>query len=270
MPVGDQVSVITRNNVRVSGLGSSPMIFVHGYGCDQNIWRYVVPAFESDFQVVSFDLVGAGGSDPSAYDPQKYTQLDAYADDLIDICRELNLDRPIVVGHSVGAMIAVAASLKQPALFSKLILVGPSPCYIDDGDYVGGFSADQIDELLEFLDNNHMGWSAVMAPRIVGNPDRPELGEELTASFCRMDPAIARQFARVTFTSDSRAELEKVMTPTLILQCSDDILAGEAVGTYVHQRIAGSSLVSLHATGHCPHLSAPHAVIEAIRAYVEA
>lgn len=244
------------------------MVFAHGFGCDQNMWRHVAPAFEPQFKVVLFDNVGAGGSDLSAYDPQKYATLAGYADDLIEILRELGLTQTVFVGHSVSAMVGVLASLKAPDLFSRLILVGPSPRYIDDEGYVGGFGAAQIEELLDFLDDNPMAWSQAMAPAIIGNADRPELAEELTASFCRADPAIAKAFARVTFTSDNRADLPKVATPTLILQCSDDIIAPLAVGQYVHDRIAGSELKVLAATGHCPNLSAPAEVTAAIRAYV--
>jgi sigma-B regulation protein RsbQ len=244
------------------------MIFAHGYGCDQHMWRHVAPAFEAGFRTVLFDHAGAGGSDLSAYDPAKYASLSGYADDLIEIGHELDLQDAVFVGHSVSAMIGVLASLKDPKLFNRLILVGPSPRYIDDGDYVGGFSATQIDELLDFLANNHMGWSSAMAPVIMGNADRPELGEELTASFCRMDPEIAREFARVTFTSDNRADLAKVETPALILQCNNDVIASAKVGDYVHRNIKGSTLVQLAASGHCPNLSAPGEVIAAIRAFV--
>ena len=262
------MSAIKRNNVHVGGYGDRAMIFAHGFGCDQNMWRHVAPAFETDFKTVLFDSVGAGGSDLSAYDPKKYATLDGYADDVIEILRELDLKGVVFVGHSVSAMVGVLASLKAPELFLKLVLVGPSPRYINDDDYVGGFGAAQIEELLEFLDDNPMAWSQAMAPAIIGNPDRPELGEELTASFCRMDPAIAKEVARATFMSDNRADLPKVATPTLILQCSDDIIAPLEVGHYVHSRIAGSNLRILAATGHCPNLSAPAEVTAAIRAYV--
>ncbi|MCB8877965.1 alpha/beta fold hydrolase [Acidisoma silvae] len=244
------------------------MVFGHGFGCDQHMWRYVAPAFEEEFRTVLFDQVGTGGSDIASYDSVKYADLSGYADDLVEICQELQLHEAIFVGHSVGAMIGVLASVKAPDLFQKLVLIGPSPRYIDDGDYAGGFSSDQIDELLEFLGNNHMGWAETIAPAIMGNADRPELGEELKDSFCRLDPVIARDFARVTFTSDNRTDLQKVAAPTLILQCSDDFVASEAVGAYVHQQIPTSTLVQLRATGHCPNLSAPAEVIEAIRAYV--
>jgi sigma-B regulation protein RsbQ len=244
------------------------MVFAHGFGCDQNMWRFVAPSFEEAFRTILFDHVGAGGSDLSAYDPVKYSALSGYADDVVEIIRELGLDRVIFVGHSVSAMIAVVASLKAPELFDRLVLIGPSPRYIDDGDYIGGFSAAQINELLESLSDNYLGWSAAMAPAIMGNPERPELGHELTNSFCRTDPDIAKAFARVTFTSDNRADLGRVTTPALILQCSDDIIASEVVGNYVHRHIPGSKLVLMTATGHCPNLSAPAETISAIRAFV--
>ena len=214
------MSALTRNNVHTRGTGSRAMIFAHGFGCDQNMWRFVAPAFEADFKTVLFDHVGAGHSDLSAYDPEKYATLDGYADDLIEIGNELSLKDAVFVGHSVSAMIGVLASLKAPSLFESLVLVGPSARYINDVDYVGGFSAEQINELLEFLDNNYMGWSAAMAPAIMGNPERPELGEELTNSFCRTDPEIAKAFARVTFMSDNRADLAKVKSRALVLHAA--------------------------------------------------
>jgi len=261
-------SVIERNNVNVRGAGERAMVFAHGFGCDQNMWRFVAPEFESDFEVVLFDHVGAGGSDLSAYDPRKYSTLSGYADDVVEIGRKLNLRGAVFVGHSVSAMIGVLASLKAPGMFGRLVLVGPSARYIDDIGYVGGFSEKQIAELLEFLEDNHMGWSAAMAPSIMGNPDRPELGEELTNSFCRTDPEIAKAFARVTFTSDNRADLPKVSVPTLILQCKEDIIASTEVGEFVHDQIRGSKMVILDATGHCPNLSAPREVVAAMQAFV--
>jgi sigma-B regulation protein RsbQ len=262
------VSACSRNNVQIKGTGHRAMVFAHGFGCDQNMWRHVAPAFERDFKTLLFDHVGAGRSDLSAYAPAKYTSLSGYAADLIEIGRELALSNAVFVGHSVSSMIGVLASLEAPELFEALVLIGPSPRYIDDGGYVGGFAEAQIDELLDFLGDNHMGWSSAMAPAIMGNPDRPELGAELTASFCRADPAIARDFARVTFTSDNRADLPKVKARTLILQCSDDVIAPPQVGEFVHRSIPGSELVQLAATGHCPNLSAPDEVIAAIRAFL--
>ena len=232
------------------------------------MWRHVAPAFEGGFKTVLFDTVGAGQSDLSAYESEKYATLSGYADDLIEIIQELDLKDVVFVGHSVSAMVGVLASVKAPDLFEKLVLVGPSPRYIDDADYVGGFGAAQIEELLEFFDDNPMAWSQAMAPAIMGRPDDPALGEELTESFCRTDPTIAREFARVTFTGDNRSDLSRVTVPTLVLQCTDDIIAPLAVGQYVHAHIAGSQLVVLAATGHCPNLSAPAEVTAAIRAYV--
>ena len=262
------MSVLKRNNVQVSGSGTRPMMFAHGFGCDQNMWRLVVPAFEQDFRIILFDHVGAGGSDLSSYSRDKYSSLDGYADDVVEIARALSLKDVVFVGHSVSSMIGVLADAKAPGLFEALILVGPSARYIDDGEYVGGFSAAQIEELLTFLDSNHMGWSSAMAPTIMGNANRPELGEELTNSFCRTDPEIAKHFARVTFTSDNRADLEKVSARSLILQCSDDVIAPLAVGEFVHRLLPKSKLVVMQATGHCPNLSAPDETIAEIRAFV--
>lgn len=244
------------------------MVFAHGFGCDQNMWRLVAPAFEHDFRTVLYDQVGAGASDLSAYDPHKYGSLAGYAADLVEIGRELGLRDAVFVGHSVSAMIGVLASLSDPTLFRELVLVSPSPRYIDDAGYHGGFSALDIDELLASLADNHLGWSTMMAPVIMGNADRPELSGELTNSFCRTDPAIARDFARVTFTSDNRADLARVTARTLILQCREDAIAPVSVGEHVRDAIAGSEMVLLDATGHCPNLSAPDAVVAAIRAFV--
>jgi len=259
---------LKRNNVRVSGQGDRAMMFAHGFGCDQHMWRDVAQGFEVDFKVILFDHVGAGGSDLAAYDSTKYGSLDGYADDVIEIARELDLRDAIFVGHSVSAMIGALAVLKAPDLFSDLVMVGPSPRYIDDGDYVGGFTSGQVGELLQFLADNHLGWSAAMAPAIMGNADRPELGEKLTESFCATDPKIAAEFARVTFFSDNRADLSRVEARTLVLQCRDDIIAPQCVGEWVHAQLPNSEYVLLYATGHCPNLSAPAEVTAAIRAFV--
>ena len=264
------MDVLARHNVRVTGAGSQPMMFAHGFGCDQNMWRFVSPAFEQQYKVVLFDYVGAGRSDFSAYDKRKYSTLRGYADDVLDICRALALSKVIFVGHSVSAMIGALAAIKAPEQFDRLVMVGPSPRYLNDDGYVGGFGRKDIEGLLESLDSNYLGWSSAMAPVIMGNPDRPELGEELTNSFCRTDPAIAAQFARVTFLSDNREDLVKVPVPTLVLQCSDDVIAPRSVGEYVHDRIPHSHLVNLAATGHCPNLSAPEETIAAIRDFLPA
>jgi sigma-B regulation protein RsbQ len=262
------IDVLKRNNVRIHGSGEQTMVFAHGFGCDQNMWRFIEPAFETDYRTVLFDQVGAGASDLTTYDDAKYASLDGYADDVIEIGQQLKLRDAVFVGHSVSAMIGALAVLKAPGMFGKLVMVGPSARYIDDEDYVGGFGESQIEELLQFLDSNHMGWSTQMAPAIMGNADRPELGEELTNSFCRTDPEIAKRFARVTFTSDNRADLPKVNVPTLILQCSEDIIAPQVAGQFVHDSIPNSRFVVLEATGHCPNLSAPNEVIAAMRTFV--
>lgn len=244
------------------------MLFAHGFGCDQGMWRYVAPAFERDHRVVLFDHIGAGGSDLSAYSRTKYSSLAGYADDVLAICGELELGDITFVGHSVSAMIGVLAAIKEPTRFSRLVLIAPSPRYIHDTGYVGGFTKNDIDGLLELLDGNFMAWSSMLAPTIMGNPDRPELGAELTTSFCRTNPDIARHFARVTFLSDNRADLPKLQVPSLILQCSQDAIAPAVVGEYVHRNLAHSKLVQLQATGHCPNLSAPEETIAAIRAFL--
>ncbi|WP_255530153.1 alpha/beta fold hydrolase [Planomonospora sp. ID67723] len=245
-----------------------PILFSHGFGCDQNMWRFVAPAFTDRYRVVLFDHVGAGASDLASYSFERYSSLGGYARDVLEICREADLEDVVFVGHSVSAMIGVLAEIEEPERFGGLVLVGPSPCYIDDGDYVGGFTREDIDELLESLESNYLGWSSAMAPMIMGNPDRPELGAELTNSFCRTDPAIARHFAGVTFLSDNRADLRRVRTPTLILQCSNDVIAPQTVGEYVHRAIPGSELVVMEASGHCPNLSAPQETVDAIRAFL--
>lgn len=261
--------VIGTNHVVLTGPDGGPVVMLaNGFGCDQNMWRLVVPGLARDFRVVTFDHVGSGRSDLSAWEPGRYTTLDGYADDILRICDELDLRRVVFVGHSVSAMMGVLAANREPERFSKLVLVGPSPRYVDDTGYRGGFSRGDIDELLELLDSNYLGWSAAMAPVIMGNPGRPELGEELTNSFCRTDPQIARAFARTTFLSDNRSDLAKVTVPTLILQCSRDVIAPPEVGAFVHAQIPGSTLLTLPATGHCPHLSAPQATLEAITSFV--
>jgi sigma-B regulation protein RsbQ len=245
------------------------MMFAHGFGCDQNMWRMVWPHFSDRYRVVLFDHIGLGRSDASAYDERRYSSLEAYADDVLAICSELDLREVVFVGHSVSAMIGVLAAAQDPERFARLVLVGPSPRYIDDVGYVGGFSRSDVEELLDSLASNYLGWSGAMAPVIMGNPERPELGEELVNSFCRADPEIARQFARVTFLSDNREDLARVRTPALVLQCRDDVIAPESVGEYVHEHLANSRLVVLDATGHCPNLSAPEETAAAIRSFLE-
>ena len=262
------MSVLERNNVNVRGSGEQPILFAHGFGCDQQMFRLITPAFEDDHKLVLFDHVGAGKSDLSAYDPSKYASLQGYADDVLEIIEELDLKDVIFVGHSVSSMIGVLASLKAPERFSRLILLGPSPKYINDGDYEGGFTREGVDELLDFLEKNHLGWSAAMAPAIMGYPDKPELSAELENSFCATDPEIAIKFARVTFLSDNRKDLANVSVPSLILQSAEDVIAPPAVGDYCHEHLPESELVVLEAYGHCAHISDPDKTIAAIKDYL--
>jgi len=263
------MDVARRNNVTVTGNPQGPAVLLaHGFGCDQNMWRSTVPALVEDYQVVLFDYVGSGRSDPSAFTPDRYASLEGYARDVVEICEALDLRDAAFVGHSVSAMIGVLAADMAPARIGALVMVAPSPRYIDDAGYRGGFSAQDIDELLESLESNYLGWSAAMAPVIMGNADRPELGEELKNSFCATDPDMARVFARTTFLSDSRDDLKRVKVPTLVLDCTNDAIAPREVGAFVHRSIPGSTLVTLDATGHCPHMSAPEATNEAITRFL--
>jgi sigma-B regulation protein RsbQ len=265
------VNPLERNNVTEHGpLDAQPMLFAHGFGCDQNMWRHVWPAFAADHRVVLFDYVGAGGSDTAAFDPARYETLEGYARDVLEICAALELSDVIFVGHSVSAMIGALAAAAVPEHFARLVLVGPSPRYIDDDDYAGGFTREDIEGLLDAMDSNYLGWSGQIAQVIMANPERPELGEELANSFCRSDPKIARHFARVTFLSDNRTDLARVPTQSLVLQCSDDAIAPDAVGEYVARQLPDARLVRMAATGHCPNLSAPEETVAAIKAFLAA
>ncbi|GAA4398324.1 sigma factor SigB/phosphatase RsbP regulator RsbQ [Nibrella viscosa] len=261
--------VIARNNVKVFGNGSQPMLFAHGFGCDQNMWRFVTPSFQNKYKIVLFDYVGSGKSDLSAYSAERYSNLNGYTQDVLDICQALNLRHVIFVGHSVSSMIGLLAAVKEPHLFDRLIFVGPSPRYINEGTaYIGGFERKDIDELLDTMEKNYIGWANFLAPVIMKNTDRPELSEELSESFCSTDPHIARRFAEVTFFSDNRRDLAKLKVPSLIMQCSDDLIAPMAVGNYMHQHTPGSTLRVMQATGHCPHMSAPEETIAVITSYL--
>ncbi|KUL42516.1 alpha/beta fold hydrolase [Actinoplanes awajinensis] len=260
-----------RNAVTMSGRESGqPMLFAHGYGCDQNMWRLVTPAFAGTHRIVSFDHVGNGRSDLTAYDDAKYASLDGYATDVLEIVHEHDLHDVVFVGHSVSSMIGLLAAVREPERFAGVVMIGPSPRYINDeaAGYVGGFGREDIDQMLVSLDSNFLGWSSVMAPVIMGNPERPELGEELTNSFCRTDPEIAKKFARVTFLSDNRDDLPKMRVPSLVLQCSDDVIAPSVVGEYVHKNTPQSTFAALNATGHCPNLSAPEETVDAIKSWL--
>jgi len=245
------------------------MMFAHGFGCDQNSWQFITPAFEEDYKIILFDYVGAGQSDLSAFDPGKYSSLEGYAEDVLNICEALDLQNVIFVGHSVSSMIGILAANKKPEYFEKMILIGPSPRYLNDQDYIGGFEKHDLENLFEFMDSNYLGWSGSLAPAIMGNADRPELGEFLTTSFCTTDPGIARSFARTTFFSDNREDLKEVKIPTLTLQCREDIIAPEAVGEYVQKNTPQNTLYLMQATGHCPHISEPSETITAIKSFLK-
>ena len=263
-------SVLDRNNVKVFGKGSQPMLFAHGFGCDQNMWRFITKEFEDDFRIILFDYVGSGHSDLSAYDAERYSTLEGYARDVLDVVHALDLREIIFVGHSVSSMIGVLAANEEPERFEKLILIGPSPRYLNDASYVGGFERKDIEGLFDMMDRNFIGWANFLAPAIMKNPDRPELGAELTESFCSTDPKIARRFAEATFLADNRGDLARVTVPSLILQCSDDMVAPEAVGRYLNSELAQSTLRVMKATGHCPHMSHPEETIALIKEYLGA
>jgi sigma-B regulation protein RsbQ len=257
-----------RNNVHIAGGGEGTMIFAHGFGCDQNMWRLLAPVYAKRYRTILFDHVGSGASDVSAYDRKKYDNLEGYATDVLEIVHEFSAAPVIFVGHSVSATIGMLANLKEPARFAAQLMIGPSPCYINDGDYIGGFTRSDIESLLETLEGNYLGWSSTMAPAIMGAPAQPELAVELTNSFCRTDPEIAKQFARATFLSDHRAELSRLEAPTLIVQCNDDIIAPVCVGEYMQQKLPHSTLSIIQNVGHCPHLSSPGPVADAIDAFL--
>jgi sigma-B regulation protein RsbQ len=262
--------VLARHHVNVSGDRGPAMIFAHGFGCDQNMWRFVAPAFTRDYRVVLFDYVGCGRSDRASFDAARYATLGAHAGDLLEICAALELQDAIFVGHSVSAMIGVLAARREPDRFSRLLMIGPSPRYLDDPpDYHGGFARRDIDELLEVMDHNYLGWAHGLAPVVMGNADRPELTSELEQSFCSTDPVAARTFARATFLADNRADLPHVTVPSLILQVSDDAIAPMSVGRYLQAHLPGSQLTVLDASGHCPHVSHPEDTVRAMQAYLE-
>jgi sigma-B regulation protein RsbQ len=262
------MDIYKRNNVTVLGKGTTPMIFAHGFGCAQQMWRDVWPAFENDYRIILFDYVGSGNSDIDAYNDERYASLNGYAEDILDICRELNLKNSILVGHSVSSMTGIIASIKEPDFFQRLILITPSPRYINDSTYHGGFEMDDIDELFMTMWQNYEGWARHLAPAVMKNEERPDLSEELTESFCSTNVKIAQQFAEVTFLSDNRKDLKKVTHPTLILQCTDDIIAPMNVGEYLKENLKNSTYNVMKATGHCPHMSAPEETITLIKNYL--
>jgi sigma-B regulation protein RsbQ len=264
-------NILVRNNVKVSGRGTQPMLFAHGFGCDQNMWRFVTPAFEDEYRIVLFDYVGSGKSDLQAYSPERYGTLDGYTQDVLDVCAALDLKDVIFVGHSVSGVVGMLASIREPERFDRLILIGPSPRYINEQpDYVGGFERADIVGLLDVMEKNYIGWANFLAPVVMKNEERPELARELEESFCSTDPRIARRFAETTFFSDNRDDLSKVSIPSLIMQCSEDAIAPNEVGEYLHRHLTQSTLRVMRATGHCPHMSHPEETIRVMKEYLAA
>lgn len=261
-------TIFSRNNINITGKGKQPMLFAHGFGCDQQSWQFITDAFSEDYKIILFDYVGAGNSDLSAFDPEKYSRLEGYAEDVLNICESLDLRDVIFVGHSVSSMVGILAANKKPEYFEKLILIGPSPRYLNDEGYLGGFERKDLESLFEFMDSNYLGWSGAMAPAIMGNASRPELGQFLTTSFCTTDPEMARSFARTTFFSDNRGDLKDLKIPSLTLQCREDIIAPEQIGEFVQKNTPGNTLYMMDATGHCPHISAPEETIRAIKSFL--
>lgn len=260
--------VLKRNNVKISGKGSKVIVFAHGFGCDQNAWKYISNSFIEDYKIVLFDFVGAGESDLSAYDPKKYASLQGYVNDLIEIGETLSINKATFIGHSVGCMIGSLAAIQKPDLFEQLIFIGPSPCYISNGDYKSGFDKETIDSLMEVMEEDYISWSKALAPEIMNKNNGEELSTELTETFCSIDPEIGKQFARVTFLSDNRKDLPLIPAKSLTIQCSDDIIAPLSVGQYIKEHTPGNTLKILEAQGHCPHMSHPEETVQLIKEFL--
>ncbi|UPL49909.1 alpha/beta fold hydrolase [Hymenobacter sublimis] len=264
------MNILKRNNVRVLGHGPQTLLFVNGFGCDQSIWRYIIPAFSEQFQLVLFDHVGTGLSDTSTYTSQKYTSLDGYAQDILEICQHLRLTQVTLIGHSVGAMIGVLAAIREPAYFRQLMLVCPSPCYLNEAEYHGGFEQTDIEQMLAYMEKDYVGWVDSFVPFLMGSPDQPSLSASLIHSFCQNDPSIAKEFARVTFLSDNRLDVKKLQVPCLLVQCAQDLIAPLEVGDYLRAAIPHATLVTLPVAGHCPHVSAPSEMLSVMDSFVHA
>jgi sigma-B regulation protein RsbQ len=260
-----------RHHLAVIGEGPRTIVLAHGFGCDQRAWRHVAADLARDHRVVLFDHMGCGRSDAAQWTPQRYATLNGYAQDVVDICAQLPWRDLVYVGHSISGSIGILAAIAAPQYFDRLILVGPSPRFLNDPpDYMGGFEREDILAMLDLMDRNRIGWANYLAPVAMKNDDRPELSRELADNLCAGDPAIIRHFAEVVFMSDVRAELPKLTRPALILQCADDAIASGEVGAYLHQHLRGSRLRLMKATGHLPHLSHPQETIEMIRAELDA
>ncbi len=270
-PPPDQVEVLNRNNVLVKGheRGRPALVFVNSFGSEQSVWRSVAPHFAADHRIVLFDHAGIGRGQLSAANAVKYASLQGYADDLLEVCHAVGADDAVLVGHSVGAVIGMLAAIRWPAAFRQLVMIAPSPCYLNDGSYLGGFEREDLDTLLEAMDADYRRWTHQVAPLIVGNEDRPELAWDLEASLNRLDPDAAKRFARLSFRRDVRSELPLLSTPAAVLMCTDDNMVPDVVGEFLHDSIPDCELIQLQATGHCPHMSAPQELTEVLRGLLQ-
>lgn len=263
------MDALKRSNVAISGHGTQPIVFAHGFGCDQQMWRFVAPAFEATHRVVLFDHIGCGKSDLAAYDNQRHATLAGYTQDLLDILEQADLKDAILVGHSVSSIIAILAAIQAPSRVERLVLVGPSPRYLNEPPaYVGGFERGDVDALLDMMETNFLGWANFLAPAVMGGQSPEALTQELKESFCAGDPYIARRFATATFLADNRADLPLLDKPSLIIQCSDDAIAPMAVGEYMHAHLKDSTFRVIKASGHCPHMTHPAETVALIRDYL--
>jgi sigma-B regulation protein RsbQ len=263
------MNALRRNNVTVTGQGKRPMVFSHGFGCDQQMWRFVAPAFADSHSLVLFDHMGCGRSDLSAYNDHRHGTLEGYALDMVDIFEEADLRDAIIVGHSVGAIIGLLAANRSRGRVANLVLVSPSPRYLNDPpDYEGGFDRADIEGLIDMMESNMLGWTDFLAPAVMGNQAEAELTQELKDSFCASDAYITRRFALATFMADNRADLPLVSVPSLIIQCSDDAIAPRGVGEYMHSHMHCSHLRVVEASGHCPHMTHPAQTIALIQAHL--
>jgi len=262
-------NIIKRNNINISGKGKKPIIFAPGFGCDQTVWKDVLPAFEEDYQVILFDYVGFGGSDISAFNSVKYGKLSGYVQDVLDVCAVLDLKEAIFVGHSVSSMIGLLASNAEQSYFSHLIMIGPSPCYLNDPpDYYGGFEKEDLENLIDMMEKNYIGWANVFSSTLINNAERTDAAKELEDRFCSTDPLIATTFAKACFFTDSRQDITKAKVPSLILQCTEDIIAPKGVGEYLKRNMPNSEITYMNTSSHCPHISDPDETILSIKNYL--
>lgn len=261
--------IIARNNVKIFGEGEQTLLLAHGFGCDQNMWRFVKSDLGKKYRLVLFDYVGSGKSDLASFSSEKYSALDGYAENIIDVCRALNLEKVTIVGHSVSSMIGLIASIDSPQYFANMVMICPSPCFLNfPPNYFGGFERKDLEELIDLMDKNYIGWANYLAPLVMGSNNSPELIGEMSGSFCSTDPIIARVFAEATFFSDHRDILPKAKHPALVLQSRVDALASPSVGEYVQNNLPNSKMEIIDAEGHCLHMTCPEKIVQQIIDFV--